>query len=418
MLRNIPIGTRITAIISILLLAIIGLIITLFLTAQPLTLFGGSILVLMALILLSLSVATIRSITQALGETVRAAEQLASGPTNIDLKLSVSGNDEITVLQKSFQHIAAKLKAGPTSSQTNAAVALAETTRKATTGVTALSAQIEKATHELQGRISSITDHAAGVKIGGNTQTDRINVIRASMKQRAEGILLIAKSAETAAEKSRESDQQVENGMRLAQESGKAMHELYSFTESLTGNINNLGEQSNKIGDIMQVITDIADQINLLAMNASIEAAHAGGDAGRGFAVVAGEVRKLAEKTHVAARDVEGNIKDMQKLAQVNITGMDKVVGSIARVTELSEKTAVSLTTAGALVKETMLHVQSIADAVEEQSDSSKTATSLVNEVSGIAVDNVKLAIKVDEALRGLIGKSEELLQLVSRLRA
>jgi hypothetical protein len=152
-------------------------------------------------------------------------------------------------------------------------------------------------------------------------------------------------------------------------------------------------------------------------INASIEAAHAG-EAGRGFAVVAGEVRKLAEKTRSAVLEVDNSITDMQKLAKVNMSGMDNAVSSISKVTELSEKTVVYLTEAQGIVKDAMLQVQAIAAAVEQQSASSTAITSLVNDVSGIARENDQLVTQVDEELHSLLYKSTELLNLVSELRA
>jgi methyl-accepting chemotaxis protein len=166
----------------------------------------------------------------------------------------------------------------------------------------------------------------------------------------------------------------------------------------------------------MKVIADIADQINLLAMNASIDAAHAG-ESGKGFAVVAGEVRKLSEKTRSAAQEVETSITEMQKLAGVNISGMQNAVTAISHVTELSEKTVASLTEAQAIVREAMIQVQSIAAAVEQQSVSSKSITTLVNDVSGIATDNNELVTRVDGELKSLLQKSTELLDLVSEFR-
>jgi methyl-accepting chemotaxis protein len=230
------------------------------------------------------------------------------------------------------------------------------------------------------------------------------------------GVQRITGNAETAVAKSEESNHKVEAGVFMAEGSGKAMEELHTITGTLTENINKLGQQSGTIGNIMTVITDIAAQINLLAMNASIEAAHAG-EAGKGFAVVAGEVRKLAEKTRSAAQEVETSITEMQKLTKVNISGMDNAVSSIFQVTDFSRKTAASLIEAQAIVKDVMIQVQSIAELVEQQLDSSKAVTSLVTEVSGIASDNSSRVIKVDEELKGLIKKSEELLTLVTELR-
>jgi methyl-accepting chemotaxis protein len=416
MLRNVSVGIRLSALAAFLLFLVIVLSALICFSTQSVPKPVGGAIGIAALLLIPVCVFTVRSVTQPLAEAVRTAEQLAANATP-NLDFAVSGNDELTVLQHSLRAIAENRGA-----DSNTAVQIKESAtsvhdEKAQRAVAQVVAQLEKAAHELESTVSGITERATVVKTGGNIQTDRLSVIQSSMKQRADGMKRIAHSAETAAQKSKESDSQVKTGMLMAQESGKAMHELHNFTNNLTGNINNLGDQSNKIGDIMKVITDIAEQINLLAMNASIEAAHAGGDAGRGFAVVAGEVRKLAEKTRTAARDVESNIKNMQNLAMLNITGMDKVVASIAQVTELAEKSASSLTEAEKSVNETMLQVQTIADAVEEQSSSSNTASTIVREINDIAVDNVKLASQVDEELHDLLRKSASLLDMVSQLR-
>jgi methyl-accepting chemotaxis protein len=363
-----------------------------------------------------LCIFSLRSIIKPLKATVKAAEQLASG--NLNLALTVSGHDEITVLENSFLKLAQNLKANFAAirAKEEEALSQAEEARKATDKILEIAGHVEQAAHDMENTVSSVSRNADGVKAGGNSQTDRINEILSSMEQLSSGVLRITGSAGTAAEKSAESNQKVEAGVSMAEQSGKAMQELHTITGSLTENINKLGLQSDTIGSIMNVITDIADQINLLAMNASIEAAHAG-ESGKGFAVVAGEVRKLSEKTHAAAKEVETSIREMQKLTKINITGMDNAVSAISEVTELSQKTASSLLEARASVKDAMNQVQSIAASVEQQSESSKAITSLVNDVSGIALENSALVSKVDEELKGLLHKSEELLELVSELR-
>jgi hemerythrin-like metal-binding protein len=269
--------------------------------------------------------------------------------------------------------------------------------------------------HEVEERVSSISVSSSGVKTGGKNQAERLKGILASMESLSSGVLSIAKSAAVAAGQSRLSNEKAETGVNLVKASGEAVRNMNSLASVLTGNIGKLGEQSKVIGDIMQVISDIAAQINLLAMNASIEAAHAG-EAGKGFAVVAAEVRTLAEKTKTAAQEVDASIKDMQKLTELNISSMDDAVASIAQVAEMSEKTVSSLVEVQDTVKDTMLQVESIARAVEAQSRSSGEVTALVNEVNGIAGDNEGLIARVDEELHILLGKSNELLALVSKL--
>jgi methyl-accepting chemotaxis protein len=363
-----------------------------------------------------LCIFTLRSILKPLKATVKAAEQLASGDLN--LTLATSGHDEITVLENSFIKLAQNLKANFAAIQTKEeeARSQAEEARKATGKILEIAGRVEQAAHDMENTVSTVSHSADGVKAGGNTQTERINEVLSAMEQLSSGVLRITDNAGTAAEKSAESNQKVQAGVSMAEQSGKAMQELHTITGGLTENINKLGLQSDTIGSIMNVITDIADQINLLAMNASIEAAHAG-ESGKGFAVVAGEVRKLAEKTHSAAKVVASSITEMQKLTKVNISGMDNAVSSISEVTNLSQKTAASLLEAQTTVNDVMIQVQAIAGSVEQQSESSKAITSLVNDVSGIATDNSALVSQVDKELKGLLKKSEELLELVSELR-
>jgi methyl-accepting chemotaxis protein len=375
------------------------------------------ILTAMVAILLPACVFIRISITRPLKETVKAAEALARG--KLDISLTVSGHDEITVLEKSFlgmtetlRNSFAEVKAKEEEARTQA-----EEARKTAHKILDVAVQIDRAAQEVEDTVSRVSNNADEVKFGGDTQTARIEEVLSAMENLSSAVLQITDSANTAAGQAQDSHSKVEAGVSMADQSGKAMQDLHALTGNLTENINKLGDQSNNIGSIMNVITDIADQINLLAMNASIEAAHAG-EAGKGFAVVAGEVRKLAEKTRSAAQEVDSSITDMQKLTKINISGMGDAVASISQVTDLSQKTASSLIEAQTIVRDVMLKVQSIAAAVEQQSESSKAVTSLVTDVNGIASHNSELISNVDESLKSLLRKSTELKDLVSELRA
>jgi methyl-accepting chemotaxis protein len=368
-------------------------------------------------ILAPLCVFILRSITKPLKATIKAAEALAAG--KLDRSFTVSGHDEITVLEQSFLGMAKTLQNSfaEVQAKESEARSQAEDARRAAEKILNIARQVEQAAQEVENTVDSVSRSADEVKAGGDSQTARIGEILSAIENLSSGVVQITGSANSAAAQAEDSHNKVEAGVQMADQSGQAMENLHSLTGNLTENINKLGDQSNNIGSIMNVITDIAAQINLLAMNASIEAAHAG-ESGKGFAVVAGEVRKLAEKTRAAAQEVESSIGDMQKLTGVNISGMGEVVSSISQVTALSRKAASSLTEAQTIVREVMLQVQSIAAGAEQQAESSKAAASLVNDVNGIASHNSGLIRQVDAALKNLLRKSTELKDLVLELRA
>ncbi|MDR1686802.1 MAG: methyl-accepting chemotaxis protein [Desulfovibrio sp.] len=383
------------------------------------------------LILVPLCVFIVRSISAPLLETTHAAEQIAAGDLNVTL--SAAGNDEITILQKSLLSMVENLRSSFSRIQIKEREALEQAgeARKAAEKVqeamhnvdmvndemTKVALHLETSVHDMEATAGHFSRTTAGVKAGIDKQTTRLSEILKAMEHLNLGIEEVARSAGTAADKSKDSRNKVEEGVRLARESGTAMNGLHELTETLKVNIHGLGKQSETIGQIINVINDIADQTNLLALNAAIEAARAG-DAGRGFAVVADEVRKLAEKTMGATKEVGESILSIQRLAQVNISGMDDAVASIAGVNRMSEDTVAALSEAQGIVQEASRQVEFIADAVKEQSASSNTVTELVGDVGTVAEENIRLVVQADEDLRNFMRKSGEIRTLLEALKA
>ncbi|SBW06404.1 Methyl-accepting chemotaxis sensory transducer [uncultured delta proteobacterium] len=390
----------------------------------------GCVLVLVLCILLPLCIFTLRSISRPLRATTQAAEQIASG--NLDVHLEADGKDEVTLLQQSLLRMAQNLRESFAATRNKEAEALAkaeeaqkavrqaqEASRKADAAnaeIMQAAARLETTAHETESFARNISRSTAGVRKGTSTQDGRIHEILTAMEQLSASVLEVSRSASSASRQTEESRIKVESGAALAKQSGSAMNELRGLTDTLTRNINKLGEQSETIGKVINVINDIADQTNLLALNAAIEAARAG-EAGRGFAVVADEVRKLAEKTMQATKEVGESILAVQNLAKTNISSMDAAMTSMSRVSELSEETVAALAEVQGTVKEAAAQVQSIAAAVEEQSASSSEVAALVGEVSNIASANTALVAEADEELHGLVRKAGELLGLVADLR-
>lgn len=263
---------------------------------------------------------------------------------------------------------------------------------------------IKKATAELR-------DEAKEVSLGAEEQKTCIDDTAASVSVMFDSTVAVAKSAEMAAEAAEQARSQATDGAAVVDDSVAAIGEVSTLTASLTANMAELGRQAESIGEVMTVITDIADQTNLLALNAAIEAARAG-EAGRGFAVVADEVRKLAEKTMAATGEVGQVIKAIQNGTFDNIRHMEQASGAVAKATELAGSSRAALGEIVRLSGDAAAQIGSIAGASDEQvaaSERIKTAIDRVRELSGRTTDGMVRSAGTIEALGGEI---EELIKL------
>ncbi|HOP49418.1 MAG TPA: methyl-accepting chemotaxis protein [Ignavibacteriales bacterium] len=180
---------------------------------------------------------------------------------------------------------------------------------------------------------SSIEEMSAGM----HTQNNQIGHIANSVQEINELIIRSKNNTETATKASTNATDKAKEGGKVVNEVINGMNEISKVVDNSADKIFKLGESSEKIGEIIQVIDEIADQTNLLALNAAIEAARAG-EQGRGFAVVADEVRKLAERTGKATKEIAEMIKQIQNETNEAVTSMKQGISEVEKGKVLVKK--------------------------------------------------------------------------------
>uniref|UniRef100_I2PYH3 Methyl-accepting chemotaxis protein n=1 Tax=Desulfovibrio sp. U5L TaxID=596152 RepID=I2PYH3_9BACT len=251
---------------------------------------------------------------------------------------------------------------------------------------------------------------------GSEAQAQRVGETATAMEEMNATVLEVAKNAGEAAETSGKARAKAEEGEAAVGKVVTFMGQVKDNAHQSREDMGALGKQAEGIGQILGVISDIADQTNLLALNAAIEAARAG-EAGRGFAVVADEVRKLAEKTMTATKEVGDAIRDIQSGTRKNYDNVSQAVAVAEEATALVGQSGQILAEIVTLVDTAADQVRSIATAAEQQSATSEEINRSVEDVNRISTETAEAMRHSATAVDELAGQARELSSLIEEMK-
>nr|WP_060482472.1 methyl-accepting chemotaxis protein [Pseudomonas sp. NBRC 111119] len=325
----------------------------------------------------------IRVLLQPLHTMTRAMEDIAEGEGDLTKRLRIHNHDEFGILGTAFNRFVERIHAS------------IREVSSATEQVNEVALRVISASN------SSMTN--------SDEQSNRTNSVAAAINELGAAAQEIAGNAAQASQHASSARLLAEEGQQVVERSIAAMNRLSDLIVTSSGHIETLNGKTVNIGQILEVITSISQQTNLLALNAAIEAARAG-EAGRGFAVVADEVRNLAHRTQESAQQVQGMIEELQVGARESVDTMDQSQRHSTESVQIANQAGERLDSVTVRIGEIDGMNQSVATATEEQTAVVEAINMDINEINMLNQKGV-------ENLQATLRACSDLEQQASRLK-